>query len=301
MKHKISSKILVALLVACLAVTTACAGNPDSSSSSSSEASSSSEVSSEVSSQPSSSSEAESSSQAASSSNTTPSSSNGGGAVTVDPAAGAVPESAKQPMSYFDGTVFLGDSVSLKLKNYVTQQRKSDSSFFGKGQFLVAGSMGSGNALKPVSKDSVHPVFNGEKMLLEDSVKACGAKKVYIMYGINDIAPYGIDGAVRNMETLIKNILAKSPGVKIYVQSATPMVASAQLKTLNNPNLKKYNTQLAAMCQKNGYYYIDVASVLQDKDGNLPREYCSDPDNMGIHFTDAACKVWIDYLLTHTA
>ena len=129
MKHKISSKILVALLVACLAVTTACAGNPDSSSSSSSEASSSSEVSSEVSSQPSSSSEAESSSQAASSSNTTPSSSNGGGAVTVDPAAGAVPESAKQPMSYFDDTVFLGDSVSLKLKNYVTQQRKSDSSF----------------------------------------------------------------------------------------------------------------------------------------------------------------------------
>ena len=55
------------------------------------------------------------------------------------------------------------------------------------------------------------------------------------------------------------------------------------------------------MCEQNGYTYLDVASVMKDSEGNLKREYCSDPDNMGVHFTDEGCKVWIDYLRTHIA
>ncbi len=35
------------------------------------------------------------------------------------------------------------------------------------------------------------------------------------------------------------------------------------------------------MCEQNGYIYLDVASVMKDDEGNLKREYCSDPDNMG--------------------
>ena len=44
-----------------------------------------------------------------------------------------------------------------------------------------------------------------------------------------------------------------------------------------------------------------VALLLKDDEGNLKREYCSDPDNMGVHFTDEGCKVWIDYLRTHVS
>jgi hypothetical protein len=36
------------------------------------------------------------------------------------------------------------------------------------------------------------------------------------------------------------------------------------------------------------------------QDGCLPRSYCSDPDDMGIHFTEQACALWADYLKTHT-
>ena len=215
----------------------------------------------------------------------------------------ALSESARADDSYFDDAVFIGDSVSLKLERYTTQQRSANPNFFGKAQFLTAGSMGSGNALEAPSSESIHPLYNGQKMSLADSVKACGAKKVYIMLGMNDMAIYGVDGAVENMQTLIEGILEKTPDAKIYVESATPLVASKNIADhkLNNTNLNAYNQKLSALCQEKGWYFVNVWSTVDDGTGNLKVSYCSDPDDMGIHFTDAGCEAWIDYLYTHTA
>nr|WP_319487515.1 GDSL-type esterase/lipase family protein [uncultured Caproiciproducens sp.] len=211
-----------------------------------------------------------------------------------------VEQSDKADASYLDDAVFIGDSVSLKLKNYVTAKRKTEAGFFGKAQFLAAGSMGSGNALKPLDSSSIHPSYNGKKALLEDNIAAMGAKKVYIMLGANDLAVYGLDGSINNMSKLLSKIKAKSPGAKIFVQSATPIIKEQQMTNLNNPNLAAYDAKLNDLCKQNGYYYIDVASVMRNSEGNLKPEYCSDPNDLGIHFTDKACQIWIDYLLTHT-
>lgn len=221
-------------------------------------------------------------------------------AAPVGATPGAVPVSAKVSPSYLDDAVFIGDSVSLKLKLYTAKIRQSNAGFFGKAQFLVQGSMGSGNALQPVSAASIHPSYNGQKMLIEDSVAAMGAKKVYIMLGMNDIALYGIEGSVTNMGTLIGRIKAKSPNAIILVQSATPMIMTMQRKDLNNANMYTYDQKLAALCVRNGWNFIDVAEVMRDKNGALPANYCSDPEILGMHFTDTACQVWVDYLLTHT-
>lgn len=221
----------------------------------------------------------------------------------VETPPGTLVEGTRVEDSYFDVAVFIGDSVSLKLNRYASEQRKSNASFMGKAQFLTAGSMGSGNALQAVSDESIHPLYNGEKLSLADSVAKSGAKKVYIMLGMNDLAPYGVDGAVENMQKLITTILEKTPDAKIYIQSATPLVKAKNISThkLNNTNMAAYNEKLAALCTEQGYYFVDVASVVSDSEGNLIQSYCSDPDNMGIHFTDEGCQVWVDYLYTHTA
>ena len=218
---------------------------------------------------------------------------------TSEPTASAQPASGSvTPVawSWFDDAVFVGDSISLKLTGYVSKMRQSDPSFLGKAQFLTAGSLGSGNALWDVSSESVHPLYQGTKMRLEDSIAACGAKKLYILLGMNDVGMYGIDGSVANMETLLKLILEKTPDLQIFVQSATPIHKGNELKVLNNANLVIYNQGLQEMCQRNGWHYVDVASVLRDADGYLPDAYCSDASGMGMHFTDQACQVWIDYL-----
>lgn len=198
--------------------------------------------------------------------------------------------------TWFDDAVMIGDSVSLKLKNFVVKERQSDPDFFGTAQFLTSGSLGSGNALWEVSDKSVHPTFQGEKMLLEQSIPQTGAKKIFLMLGVNDIAVYGIDGAIENYGLLLDQIQQAAPDVEFYIQSATPICQGAEVGALNNENLELYNEELAEMCRERGIRFVDVAAVLRGEDGFLPREYCSDPDGMGIHLTDVACKLWLGYL-----
>ena len=211
-------------------------------------------------------------------------------------------EGAQVDDSYFDDAVFIGDSVTLKLNYFVRNNRKQYPTLLGKAQFLTAGSMGSGNALEDVSSKSLHPTYQGTKMLLEDAVAAMGAKKVFIMLGMNDIAIYGPEGSAKNMMRLAKRIKDKSPDCKIFIESATPRI-KGEYQKLNNNALFQYDLLLYDYCKQfasYGLYFVDIAYVMRDAEGNLPGNYCSDPEAQGIHFTDTACKIWVEYLYTHT-
>lgn len=209
-----------------------------------------------------------------------------------------VPESDKVSADYFDNAAFVGDSVSLKLSYYAAA-----TGALGNAQFFTAGSLGSGNALWEVSDESVHPSYQGVKMLVEDCVAYSGADVVYIMLGMNDIALYGIDDSVANYKTLVDNIKAQSPDIKVVIQSMTPMTDTSTIlgDDLNNEIIKEYNNRLLALCSENNWDFVHVASVMYDAEGiNLNKDYCSDPDGLGVHFTEAGCEAWVEYLSTHT-
>ncbi|MBO4885578.1 MAG: hypothetical protein IKS52_01720 [Clostridia bacterium] len=207
-------------------------------------------------------------------------------------------ESERVDDKYFNDAVFIGDSITLKLQRYVTNKRNEGEKCLGRAKFLVAGSMGSGNALEAVSADSIHPSYQGDKMRLEKAVELMDAGKVYIMLGMNDVAAYGLEGSVENMKTLVGLILERQPGAEIFIQSVTPRIASMTTKPTNRM-LFDYDILLYNACMENGWNFVDVAYVMRDRDGFLLDEYCSDPDSMGMHFTDEGCEAWIDYLATH--
>lgn len=199
--------------------------------------------------------------------------------------------------SYFDDAVFIGDSVSLKLSYYC-----ASTGSLGNAKFLTSGSLGSVNSLWDISDESVHPTFQGSKSRIEDSVAAIGANKVYIMLGMNDIGLYGIDDSINSFEELALLILEKSPSAQIYIQSVTPMASTSNImgSGLNNEKIGIYNEKLLNLCEANSWYFIDVASVMFNSEGYLNKDYCSDPETMGIHFTESGCERWIEYLYTHT-
>lgn len=215
--------------------------------------------------------------------------------------AGALPKNTAVSGSWFDDAVFVGDSVSLKLTMY-----ESSVDRLGKAQFLTAGSLSATNALWDVSDRSVHPKYKGKKQKVEDSIAQMkGVKKVYIMLGMNDINAVGSKNGIKNFEKLCNNILKKSPNVQIYVQSVTPLIKGSKSSVnkegaLNNKTIYEYNKKLAALAEKRGWYFVNVSEVMYDEEGYLKKDYCGDPTSMGLHFTNAGCKAWIDYLLTHT-
>lgn len=205
----------------------------------------------------------------------------------------------KEPVgdAFFKDAVFIGDSVTMALRNYVTAQRNEGNACLSDAKFLTAGSMGYSNSLLPENdEESIRPKLNGKKVSLADGVKQVGAKKVFIMLGMNDFAAYKHETAVNNAEKAIKNILAKNPNVQIYVQSITPVLASKEHGKFTNDNIDDMNARLEKMCADNGWTYLDVNTVFKDDDGCLIPSYCSDPEAQGIHLTSAGCKKWVECL-----
>lgn len=212
---------------------------------------------------------------------------------------GAVPESATAETGYFDDVVFVGDSVSEMLKYYESANNR-----LGKAQFLTSVSLSAENALWDIrNKYSVHPKYNGQKMRIEDSVHLSKAKKIYIMLGMNDIQHGDGEKAVRNYEKLCNLIIEKSPYIKLYVQSVTPMIDLGERKIgrLNNKSIKEFNQRLCELCSNRGWYFINVAEVMYNEKGFLYDDYCSDPSALGIHLSNKGCSAWVDYLYSHTA
>lgn len=205
-----------------------------------------------------------------------------------------VPYSQRVDASYFNDAVFIGDSVSMMLDYY-----NMATSCFGEATFLTSGSLSAGNALWALDNPkSVHPTFRGQKVSLADGVAMSGKKKVYIMLGVNEIGWSGPQGSIDSLKAVVDTIVAKTPDVQFYMQSVTPL--SFDRGKLNMGTVNQYNALLSELCKERGWYYLDVASVFKNEKGYLIPEYCSDLNDMGIHFNNEACKIWAEYLYTHT-
>ena len=202
-------------------------------------------------------------------------------------------ETSPKSAEWFDNAVFVGDSVTLKLSYYCASHPEA----LGAAEFFCAGSLGYTNALWDIDDpEAVHPYYQGATHKVEECCELTGKKNVFIMLGMNDIGLYGTQGAMDSCKELVADILEKTPDAHIYIQSVTPMIKSAEMESFNNTLVKEFDGMLKDYCTQNPYKYLDVFSAVSDQDGNLPDQYCSDPDSMGLHFTDAACEMWANYL-----
>ncbi|MGN0634699.1 MAG: GDSL-type esterase/lipase family protein [Acutalibacteraceae bacterium] len=198
---------------------------------------------------------------------------------------------------FFNDVVFVGDSVTQGLKNYTNSRRNKGEECLGTAQFLCCGSMSYTNALNPVSKNSLHPTYHGQKVSVEDGIAQSGAGKAFIMLGMNDFSAYNEKTWRQSVQTLIDRIIEKNPRVQIYIESVTPIVSGMEHGAFSNANIDKFNAYLKEFCAQRGLTYVDISTnVMQDDSGHLKKSYCGDPGAMGIHMSNAGSDAWVQYL-----
>jgi len=185
---------------------------------------------------------------------------------------------------FFSDAAFIGDSISMMLRNRCAQTGDLPGALF-----LVQGSYGAGHAVNGTMLLN----YQGQKLSPEDVVAKSGVKKVFIMLGMNDLNIYGVDGTIEKWGVLVQRIKAKSPDVTIYVQSMSPVLTGAESGKLNNTTIDQYNVKLKAFAESNGFAYIDIASSLKDSTNGLSPSYCSDGF---VHVSPAGADVWIRIL-----
>ena len=203
-------------------------------------------------------------------------------------------EQMAQINAFYNGAVFAGDSVMLGFRNYAT--RSSDEMLKGL-RFLASGSYSLHNAFWPVSSKSVHPLYQGAQYPLWESIQMMGANRVFLFFGINDVAQ-GMDDSIALYGELVDKIHELTPNADITVISATYTLKGTGTKGLNNDNLAAFNQAISKMASENGWGYIDMANVLSDGEGNLASKYCSDGF---LHENNAAYEVWKLMLISYAA
>jgi len=186
---------------------------------------------------------------------------------------------------FFSNAAFIGDSVTLKLRNYNAQTK-----ILGDTTFLCQGSYSVDHAVNNTMMLS----YQGEDISPQDALAACGADRVFILLGMNDIGLWGVDKTIENWGTLIANIREKNPGIEIYIQSGTPIYPAGERGKLTNANMDAYNKRLQEFAEVNECYFVNVNAPFKDETGGLAKKYCSDEY---VHFTDAACELWAKILM----
>ena len=187
----------------------------------------------------------------------------------------SVPESAPVDAGWFDDAAFVGDSVSVTLANY-----NSSYGTLGKAKFFCSVSLSQTNALSYQAGNErlpEYPAGSGQHPRIEDGIAASGAKKVYLMLGMNCIAS-GVDRVSQDLVTLVSKIQEKSPGIAVLIESVTPMTADSPRAdgSLNNFTIQEFNEKMKAICQEKQWYYVNVAEAVTGDAGALKAEYSGD-------------------------
>ena len=150
---------------------------------------------------------------------------------------------------FYNGTVFLGDSVISGISSY---------------GYL----------------DNVYGNVNATSAKLEDYVSAAMAvnpSKVFIMVGHND-ANYGTikeESLADHIVSIVEAIHKSSSSTKVYVLSMTPITSAYENKQSINVKQSYIDTANKLIEQKavtGNYTYIDVASAYKDDSGYIKTE-----------------------------
>ena len=187
---------------------------------------------------------------------------------------GPVAESAPVDDSYFDDVAFVGDSRTDGFRLYSGLNRGT--------YFCVTGeTVASATELENWKGE------NGKKVSLAEAVAAADCGKIYLMLGVNELGWKGTDIFRGHAENLIRRLKADHPDAELVIQSLLPVSTEQDAKGsyVNNQRILAYNQ-----------VWRELAEVFAGEDGCLPEELSFD----GVHLNRAGCRLWLDYLRTHS-
>lgn len=201
-----------------------------------------------------------------------------------------VPESDRQPDSYLEKSVFIGDSISTGLSGY---------KFVSSENVLAS----VGLRIDVIGEEKVsNPRFK-TPVLVMDAVKSINPENIYILLGSNGVAWYNNDKMLSAYSDFIDQLKTELPDSNVYIISITPVgTMKEKIDTIENGKvlnveIDSFNQRLLSLANEKDVWYVDVNSELKDENGKLPDDVTSD----GMHFNKDTYEKFIDYILTHTA
>lgn len=187
--------------------------------------------------------------------------------------------------SYFEDALFIGDS---RTEGFMLYSNLSN----------IRAYCSKGLSITRIYTDTIVNMEDGRSLTVMEALQEQKFKKIYIMFGVNELGwPYD-DLFEEQYSKLLRDIRQLQPEAIIYVENIIPISASrsATDAVYNNENVNRFNGMIESICEEQDVVYLDVASALADETGALPENASTD----GIHCNVEYCNIWMNYLRNNT-
>ncbi len=187
--------------------------------------------------------------------------------------------------TYFTDAAFLGDSRTEGF--YLYSGLKEGSYFYAVGATVES----------VFSKRAWGPE-NAKIPLLDALAAAEDCARIYVMLGVNELGWAKVDIFREQYAKVISRLREDHPDAEVVLQSILPVSARQEAKKtyVNNARILEYNDAIMALAEEMDCAYVNVAEAVMGEDGCLRSELTSD----GVHLNIKGCKIWLEYLKTHT-
>ena len=203
-------------------------------------------------------------------------------------------------MTYYDHTLFVGDSLIRMFRNYVKDMQKKDPGFFPGIKFYSSYSYqlrsASREYVNSSSSEKTNLTYKGSDATFSEILKGEKPEKVFLLAGLNDKIHEHLDWAESCVDKIMAIVEKRSPSTQMYFFSLTPVTQSVENKRHIREKFDDYNAWLAEKCQSVGAIYVDIATALKDENGLLPRAISSDGE---YHLNEQGNAIWAQALLDY--
>lgn len=207
-----------------------------------------------------------------------------------------LPETPDAGMAYQDKLIFVGDSLTAHMVNRggLSGGELTQQVWHTENKMLNLNS-------EVTSAKIIYPATK-EKMTIAEAAALAKPEIIVITLGIDWGVSYLDETDFKACYTaLVKDIQKASPDTTVILQSIFPVTAqcSEARPQISNQKIDICNTWVKSIADACGCPYLDTQSVLKGEDHALPEDYNKGFDNDGIHLTEEAYTVIMNYIRTH--
>ena len=200
-------------------------------------------------------------------------------------------------MSYYDHSLFVGDSLIVMFRNHVRGVQEKDPDYFSGIKFYCAYNYQLRTAAQENLSNSSTRVdlkYKGRTTTLAHIMEAEQPSRVFLLAGLNERIHQHLDWADGYVDRIMALRDKYSPGTQICFFSMTPVREKIGIKRQQGHDA--YNEWLAKKCAEVGAVYIDIASGLKNENGMMTKGISSDGE---FHLNDKGNAIVAGELLDY--
>jgi len=217
-------------------------------------------------------------------------------AVQTEPPAAEI-----DPETYFENSLFIGDSVLEGIAKYVRAQRNRGEKTLSDAKFVTdLSGIRVADLVGDVTDGRILYTYKGKQQELDRIIPDAKPDRIFLMLGMNDLSwGYTVEETVGRYERLLDRLTKDFPDIPLVVMTVTPKIDSQYLPWYcRNPDfgsalLNSLSAELIRLCGEKKIACADVNAAVRDEKGNLPADFCNDGY---VHLSDAGAAVLVEAL-----